>query len=190
MKFEYNITPGEPVSVVSSAPQDNGTHEETAVFHDGLGRERQTQQPAVGKGRLITDVHYSVNGTIERTGNAYYAPGDPQPVMFEVASDFAIPNSTLYAYDGLGRELSETPYEAGTVRPEKSTRYEYGYDYPTAIEPDGAASQRSWTDLLGRPARPHPRHHRRPPRPYPGPPACCRPRGPGRPGLPRPGRRR
>ncbi|WNF66019.1 transposase family protein [Streptomyces violaceus] len=42
---------------------------------------------------------------------------------------------------------------------------------------------------VGRPARPHPRHHRRPPRPHPGPPACCRPRRPGRPGLPRPGRR-
>lgn len=26
---------------------------------------------------------------------------------------------------------------------------------------------------IGRPARPHPRHHRRPPRPHPGPPACC-----------------
>ncbi|MGW0086119.1 ricin-type beta-trefoil lectin domain protein [Streptomyces sp. NPDC003393] len=153
VKFAYNTTVGEPVSVVTSALKDNGTYEDSVVFYDGLGRERQTQEPAVGKGRLITDVHYSANGTIERTDNAYYALGDPQTVMFEVASDFNIPNSTLYAYDGLGRELSETPYEAGTVRPEKSTRYEYGYDYSTVIEPEGGASQRSFSDALGRTTR-------------------------------------
>nr|WP_254390150.1 hypothetical protein [Streptomyces sp. AC550_RSS872] len=36
---------------------------------------------------------------------------------------------------------------------------------------------------LGRPARPQPRHHRRPPRPPPGPPFPRRPRGPRRPRL-------
>ncbi|WP_406177937.1 ricin-type beta-trefoil lectin domain protein [Streptomyces sp. NBC_00996] len=153
VKFTYNTTPDEPVSVVTSALNDRGTYEDSVVFYDGLGRERQTQESAVGKGRLITDVHYSANGTIERTDNAYYAPGDPQTVMFEVASDFQIPNATMYAYDGLGREVSETPYEAGTVKPEKSTRYVYGYDYSTVIEPDGAAAQRSWSDALGRTVR-------------------------------------
>ncbi len=38
-------------------------------------------------------------------------------------------------------------------------------------------------------ARPHPRHHRRPPRPPAGPPARCWPRRPGGPVLPPPGRR-
>lgn len=73
--------------------------------------------------------------------------------MFEVASDFRIPNSTLYKYDGLGRILAETPYEAGTAKPEKATRYEYGFDYSTVIPPTGAASQRSFSDALGRTVR-------------------------------------
>ncbi|GGL74840.1 hypothetical protein GCM10010129_18270 [Streptomyces fumigatiscleroticus] len=153
VKFAYNTTPGEPVSVVTSALNDRGEYEDSVVFYDGLGRERQTQTDAVGEGRLITDVHYSANGTVERTDNAYYAPGEPQTVMFQVDSDFQIPNATMYAYDGLGRVVSETPYEAGSVKPEKSTRYEYGYDYSTVIEPDGAASQRSYSDALGRTVR-------------------------------------
>ncbi len=153
VRFDYNTTAGEPVSVVTSALNDRGVYEDSVVLYDGLGRERQRQEPAVGKGRLITDTHYSANGTIERTDNAYYAPGDPKTVMFEVESDFRVPNATLYAYDGLGRTLSETPYEAGSTKPEKSTRYEYGYDYSTVIEPTGAAAQRSYSDALGRTVR-------------------------------------
>ncbi|MFI5758759.1 ricin-type beta-trefoil lectin domain protein [Streptomyces sp. NPDC051569] len=153
VKFAYNTTPDEPVSVVTSTLGDDGEYSDTVAFYDGLGRERQTQTPATGEGRLITDVVYSANGTVRRTDNAYYATGDPKTVMYEVASDYQIPNSTLYAYDGLGRTLSETPYEAGTAKPEKASRSEYGYDYSTAIEPTGGASQRSYTDALGRTVR-------------------------------------
>ncbi|MCX4674867.1 polymorphic toxin-type HINT domain-containing protein [Streptomyces sp. NBC_01433] len=154
VKFTYNTAPGEPVSVVSSTLKDDGTgYDESMVFYDGLGRERQRQEPAVGDGRLITDTIYSANGTIERTNNGYYAEGGPQSVMFEVDSDFKIPNATLYKYDGQGRILAETPYEAGTTNPAKATRYDYGYDWSTVIPPTGGAAQRSWSDALGRTVR-------------------------------------
>ncbi|MFF1422528.1 ricin-type beta-trefoil lectin domain protein [Streptomyces sp. NPDC058280] len=153
VKFDYNTTSDEPVSVVTSTLGDDGDYSRTVAFYDGLGRERQTQAPAVGEGRLITDVVYSANGTVKRTDNAYYATGEPKTVMYEVDSDYQIPNSTLYAYDGLGRVLTETPYEAGSAKPEKASRNEYGYDYSTAIEPTGAASQRSYADALGRTVR-------------------------------------
>ncbi|MFJ1600575.1 polymorphic toxin-type HINT domain-containing protein [Streptomyces sp. NPDC088261] len=152
--FSYNTAPSEPVSVVSSTLKDNGTdYDDSIVFYDGLGRERQRQEPAVGDGRLITDTIYSANGTVERTNNGYYADGLPQPVMFEVDSDFKIPNATLYKYDGQGRVLAETPYLAGATVEEKATRYEYGYDWSTVIPPTGAAAQRSWSDALGRDVR-------------------------------------
>ncbi|MFI7274685.1 ricin-type beta-trefoil lectin domain protein [Streptomyces sp. NPDC049879] len=153
VKFSYHTTPDEPVHIVASILRDDGAYEANVTFYDGLGRERQSQTPAVGDGRLITDVHYSANGTIQRTDNAYYATGDPQTVMYEVASDFRIPNATLYAYDGLGRIVSETPYEAAVAQPRKAVRYEYGYDHSTTINPAGAASQRTYNDALGRPVR-------------------------------------
>ncbi|MFC9606267.1 ricin-type beta-trefoil lectin domain protein [Streptomyces niveus] len=154
VKFTYNTVPGEPVSVVSSMLDDNGVdYDDSVVFYDGLGRERQRQEPAVGDGRLITDTLYSANGTIERTNNGYYATGSPGTVMYEVDSDFNIPNATLYKYDGLGRVLAETPYLAGTTVDAKATKYTYGFDSSTIVPPSGGAAQRSWSDAQGRTAR-------------------------------------
>ncbi len=153
VKFAYNTTIGEPVSVVSTALGHDGTYSDSVVVYDGLGRERQKQEPAVGEGRLVTDVLYSANGTIARTNNAYYTTGDPTTTLFELASDYQVPNATLYAYDGLGRTLSETPYENGEENTAKATRYAYGYDNSTVIPPTGAASQRTWSDALGRTVR-------------------------------------
>ncbi|MGV9317299.1 sugar-binding protein, partial [Streptomyces sp. NPDC003691] len=155
--FTYHAKPGDPVSVKSELLKEGegSDYVSSYVFYDGLGRERQKQDPAVGKGRLITDIFYGPNGTISRTNNGYYSGSDPQPVMYEPtdASDTKIPNATLYKYDGLGRVLQETPYEAGVEKPEKATRSEFGYDYSVAIEPTGAASQRSYSDALGRTVR-------------------------------------
>ncbi|MEU3603562.1 polymorphic toxin-type HINT domain-containing protein [Streptomyces sp. NPDC006798] len=155
--FTYYAEPGDPVSVRSEfLKEDRGTeYVSSYAFYDGLGRERQKQEPAVGKGRLITDVFYGPNGTISRTNNAYFVGDEPQPVMYQPAdaSDTKIPNATLYKYDGLGRILQETPYEAGTEKPEKANRSEFGEDYSVAIEPNGAASQRSYSDALGRTVR-------------------------------------
>ncbi|MCX5397482.1 polymorphic toxin-type HINT domain-containing protein [Streptomyces sp. NBC_00102] len=154
VKFEYSTEEGQPVSVTSSTLKDDGSgYDNSIVLYDGLGRERQRQEPAVGDGRLITDTIYSANGTIARTNNGYYAEGEPQPVMYEVDSDFKIPNATLYKYDGQGRVLSETPYMAGATVPTKATRYDYGYDWSTVIPPTGGAAQRSWSDAQGRTVR-------------------------------------
>ncbi|MFI9616813.1 ricin-type beta-trefoil lectin domain protein [Streptomyces sp. NPDC052023] len=153
VKIAYNTTIGQPVSVITSTLTESGTYEDSVVIYDGLGRERQKQEPAVGEGRLITDVLYSANGTIEQTNNAYYAAGDPSRLPFELDSDSQVPNATLYAYDGLGRTLSETPYEAGQAKQTKATNYSYGYDNSTVVEPEGGAAQRSYSDALGRTTR-------------------------------------
>ncbi|GAA3807065.1 ricin-type beta-trefoil lectin domain protein [Streptomyces phyllanthi] len=156
VEYTYNIdkTKTETPSVVTAALGDDGTYSKSVAFYDGLGRERQTQTPAVGgEGRLITDVLYSANGTVKRTNNAYFATGAPDTVLYDYASESQIPNATLYAYDGLGRVLSETPYEKGTPKPDKATRYVYDYDNSTVIEPAGGASQRSYTDAQGRTVR-------------------------------------
>ncbi|KUL40871.1 ricin-type beta-trefoil lectin domain protein [Streptomyces regalis] len=152
-KFTYDTTIGQPVSITTEALSHEGAYETSTVIYDGLGRERQKQEPAVGGGRLITDVLYSANGTIKQTNNAYFATGDPKTQLFELASDYQVPNATLYAYDGLGRTLTETPYLNGTEVPAKATRYEYGYDYSTVIPPQGGAAQRTWSDALGRTVR-------------------------------------
>ncbi|MPY56807.1 sugar-binding protein [Streptomyces spongiae] len=152
-KFTYDTTIGQPVSVTTEALTKEGDYETSTVIYDGLGRERQKQEPAVGKGRLITDVLYSANGTIAQTNNAYYATGDASTTLFELDSDYQVPNATLYSYDGLGRTLTETPYLHGTESTAKQTRYAYGDDYSTVIPPSGGAVQRSYSDAQGRTTR-------------------------------------
>ncbi|MFF8973200.1 ricin-type beta-trefoil lectin domain protein [Streptomyces sp. NPDC014995] len=152
-KITYDTTIGQPVSITTESLTDNGDYGVSTVIYDGLGRERQKQEPAVGGGRLITDTLYSANGTVKQTNNAYYDKDDPSTVLFELASDYQVPNATLYAYDGLGRTLTETPYLNGTEVPTKATRYEYGLDNSTVINPTGAAAQRTWSDAMGRTVR-------------------------------------
>ncbi|MCT9078970.1 ricin-type beta-trefoil lectin domain protein [Streptomyces fulvoviolaceus] len=154
--YTYNVDPSKQrtPSVVTSTLAEDGTHSDSVVLYDGLGRERQTQTPAVGgEGRLVTDVLYSENGTVWKTNNAYFAQGDPEPEKYDPLADSEVPNATLYSYDGLGRVLSETPYEKGVPRTSKKTYYAYGPDNSTVIEPSGGTSQRSWTDVHGRTSR-------------------------------------
>ncbi|MGW6518943.1 DddA-like double-stranded DNA deaminase toxin [Streptomyces sp. NPDC054962] len=152
-KITYDTTIGQPVSITTESLTDNGDYGVSTVIYDGLGRERQKQEPAVGGGRLITDTLYGANGTIRQTNNAYYDKDDPSTVLFELESDYQVPNATLYAYDGLGRTLTETPYLNGTEVPAKASRYEYGLDSSTVINPTGAAAQRTWSDAMGRTVR-------------------------------------
>ncbi|HET9381680.1 MAG TPA: polymorphic toxin-type HINT domain-containing protein, partial [Streptomyces sp.] len=152
-RITYDTTIGQPVSITTESLTDTGDYGVSTVIYDGLGRERQKQEPAVGGGRLITDTLYSANGTIRQTNNAYYDKDEPSRVLFDLASDYQVPNATLYAYDGLGRTLTETPYLGGEEVPAKATRYEYGLDNSTVINPKGAAAQRTWSDALGRTVR-------------------------------------
>ncbi|MGW0604377.1 ricin-type beta-trefoil lectin domain protein [Streptomyces sp. NPDC002640] len=168
VRYEYSTRQGEPVHIttytLARGAEDTGLVEETeenagewkkhyrpsVVFYDGLGRERQRQVEAVGGGRLITDTLYSEAGTVKRTNNAYFAEGSPSGEIFDYASETEIQNATLYAYDGLGRVVSETPKFNGDEDPAKASRYEYGYTHSTVVEPAGGTSQRSHTDALGR----------------------------------------
>ncbi|MFE4665117.1 RHS repeat-associated core domain-containing protein [Streptomyces sp. NPDC056734] len=152
-RFSYSTTIGQPVSITTEALTAEGGYEASVVIYDGLGRERQRQEPAVGGGRLITDTLYSADGTIRQTNNAYFAEGAPTTEPFDLKSDYQVPNATLYSYDGVGRTLAETPYLNGQEVPAKATRYEYGYDNSTVIPPQGAPAQRTWSDALGRTVR-------------------------------------
>ncbi|SFB96790.1 ricin-type beta-trefoil lectin domain protein [Micromonospora sediminimaris] len=125
----------------------------SVTIYDGLGRERQSQVEATGGGRLITDTLYNSAGEVWQTNNAYFAEGSPIGRLFTPESDTVVPNATRYTYDGLGRVVEELPLLNGTEYPSRATRYSYGLDHSTVINPAGAASYRLHTDGLGRTTR-------------------------------------
>ena len=170
-RYTYNTVEGKPVSVVTEALKDNpssgsgdATYTTSTAIYDGLGRERQSQTPAVGGGKLITDTFHNAAGQVSFTRNAYYMGGDPGTDLIVPVSESLVPNATTYTYDGLGRVLTVTPvhhsfpqtgleYEDGTAKvktTDRRTRYQYGLDYTIVRQPTGTPGSRVWTDALGR----------------------------------------
>jgi RHS repeat-associated protein len=174
VRYTYNIDPKKPVSVVTESLSDNPStaagdakYQSSTAIYDGLGRERQTQTPAVDGGRLITDTLHNSAGQVRYTRNAYYMEGDPGTDLVVPASEALVPNATSYTYDGLGRVLTVTPVHSSypqtgadftnagsTVHTtDRRTRYEYGLDYTVVRQPQGTPASRVWTDALGRTTR-------------------------------------
>ncbi|MDR7273632.1 RHS repeat-associated protein [Catenuloplanes atrovinosus] len=149
----YNTQPKQVPNVITYTRGHDNKLQTAVTFFDGLGRERQSQEEAVGGGRLITDTLYNGSGEVWQTNNAYYSTKAPEPTLFSPESDTLVPNATRYTYDGLGRVLTETPLFHGTPATDRITRYEYGPDYSTVINPAGAASYRVFSDANGRTTR-------------------------------------
>ncbi|GAA3305601.1 hypothetical protein GCM10020295_59710 [Streptomyces cinereospinus] len=166
------------MSVVTESLQDNPTpaddgvkavYDRSTTIYDGLGRERQSQTPAVGGGRLVTDTFHNASGQVRFTRNAYYTEGEPDTDIVVPVSDSQVPNATTYTYDGLGRVLTVTPVHSsfaqtgatyyksdGTVAhrsTDRRTRYEYGLDNTIVRQPQGTPASQVWTDALGRTVR-------------------------------------
>ncbi|WP_433826193.1 ricin-type beta-trefoil lectin domain protein [Actinoplanes sp. CA-015351] len=142
-----------PPYVTTKARGHENRIETSITIYDGLGRERQSQQPATGGGRLITDTLYNSSGEVWQTNNAYFTEGNPSGNLFTPDSEIAVPNATRYTYDGLGRVLQELPILRGAETPARATKYEYGEDWSIVRNPTGAASYRIFTDALGRTSR-------------------------------------
>lgn len=139
-----------PPYVVTKTRGHKDRVETSVTIYDGLGRERQAQEQATGGGRLITDTLYNSSGEVWQTNNAYLANGKPSGQLFTPLADTAVPNATRYTYDGSGRVVKELPILNGNEMESRSTRYEYGADWSTVINPSGAASYRVRTDSMGR----------------------------------------
>lgn len=153
LQVEYRLQAGEPTAVISRTRAHEDRVETSVTLFDGLGRVRQTQEPATGQGRLITDTLYNASGEVWKTNNAYLADGEPEPVLFFPKTAGEVPNATRYTYDGSGRVLTETPVLNGTDAESRRSVYEYGLDHSTVVNPYGTASYRTWTDALGRTSR-------------------------------------
>ncbi|MFY1636231.1 ricin-type beta-trefoil lectin domain protein [Solwaraspora sp. WMMB335] len=152
-RAEYHLPAGKPPYVVTKVRGHDSRVQTAVTLYDGLGRERQSQQEAVGGGRLISDTLYNNSGEVWQTNNAYFADGSPSGQLFTPLADTAVPNATRYAYDGLGRVVTEMPVLAGVETPDRATRYEYGTDHSTVINPINSASYRLFTDAVGRTVR-------------------------------------
>jgi RHS repeat-associated protein len=153
VQVTYQITSGsKPTAVTVRSLRDDGGYDQQVTLYDGMLRPIQTQAPAHGPGRIVTDTRYDDHGLASQINNPYLAQGEPQTERFKPKSDTLVPSANITTYDGLERPVKVTTVQSGTAVYSSSTVY--GDDY-TLAKPAGGATPatRTWTDVLGRVVR-------------------------------------
>ncbi|WP_405649148.1 RHS repeat-associated core domain-containing protein [Streptomyces sp. NBC_00019] len=153
VQISYQVTSGsKPTAVTVQSLRDDGGYDKQITLYDGMLRPIQTQAPAHGPGRVITDTRYNDHGLMSQTNNPYLAPGEPQAAQFKPKSDTLVPSGSATTYDGLERSVKATTVQSGSAVYSSTTTY--GDDYTIAKPVGGAApATKTWTDPLGRVSR-------------------------------------
>ncbi|MBB5078835.1 RHS repeat domain-containing protein [Nonomuraea endophytica] len=161
-EFDYLIRPNAVVAISTKSITAEGGQETTYRLYDGWVRERQTQAPGrdgTTSGRLISDTFYNAAGQVDRTYEAYYADGAPEPAVFGVANPGQIETQHVFEYDGQARKTAERLLVGSSdVQERWRTRYEYGGDWTRVTPPAGGTPVTTYVDAHGR--RTEVREHR------------------------------
>jgi RHS repeat-associated protein len=147
MKYAYHVDGAASPSWVSSGTlRPDLTYTTEYQLYDGLLRERQTQAPAPGGGRALTDTFYDARGLVTRANGNYHTSGSPGGTLF-IPTD-AVPGQTVTSYDGAERPVKQALYKDGNHLWDTLTSY--GGDRVTVTPPKGGIAGTTVTDARGR----------------------------------------
>jgi RHS repeat-associated protein len=145
---------GGPTAVGTATLNTDGSGYRTSwTIYDGLLRPRQTQAPAPGGGRIVTDTEYDSRGLVFKQNQPYYNAGAPGSQLFVPNGDLpqcgntAIPGCTLTTYDGAGRATASI-FNRDGVEAWRTSTYDGG-DHTTVTMPAGSPATTTWTDTRG-----------------------------------------
>jgi RHS repeat-associated protein len=147
ISYSYLVRANGAVAVTTSKLAPGGNYVTSEQLYDGLLRPRQTQAPAPGGGRIITDMFYDTAGRVVKTFGKYYNSSAPSTALF-TASDFTlIPEQHATVYDGAGRVTSSI-YQPGGLE-QWRTVTAYGGDHVDVTPPAGGTPTSTYTDSRG-----------------------------------------
>jgi RHS repeat-associated protein len=138
--YAYTVsnTAGRPSVVATSTLDPAANYVTSYSLVDGLGRTRQTQSPAVGGGKIVTDTFYNTTGqTAEVSGPYFNGDSGPSTTLFPVPLDVNVPSQTQTVYDGTGRPTVSKFVSAGLLQWQTTTTY--GGDHTDTTAPSGGA---------------------------------------------------
>lgn len=145
--FSYTYHDDAPTTVTTKKIGPNGDYTSTTDLYDGLLRLRQTQAPASGGGRLITDTTYDSQGRRYKVTRPYFNDAAVDDRLW-VASDVDVPQQTVTAYDGAGRASAEIVKGGADELWRTTTAYDG--DRSTVTPPAGSTAATTVTDARGR----------------------------------------
>ncbi|MGW6563683.1 polymorphic toxin-type HINT domain-containing protein, partial [Streptomyces hydrogenans] len=146
--FEYTVGRSAPVVITNKRLLEDGTYRTSYDFYDGALRLRQTQNPAMNGGRVITDTFYDSLGRVWKENGGYYnSASGPVATLFP-PTDNSVPSSTVTTYDGLGRPSAAIARSKGVETWRSTTTY--GGDWTAVDPPAGDTPTMSIMDAQGR----------------------------------------
>ncbi|MCZ7439198.1 polymorphic toxin-type HINT domain-containing protein [Micromonospora sp. WMMC241] len=150
--YGYSLSKAAPSYVTTTAVNANGGNDTSYVIYDALGRQRQTQEPANGTGRIMTETFYDAAGRIYKANAAYYDSGAIDTSVIKSRLDQDVPSQTKTLYDTAGRQIHSLLLgTVSSVQVEKArTSTTYHGDHVTVEPPLGQAATTVWTDSEGR----------------------------------------
>ncbi|MFI6477123.1 RHS repeat-associated core domain-containing protein [Nonomuraea sp. NPDC050663] len=106
-EYSYAIRTDDVNVVTAKTLATDGTYIVSHELFDGLLRPRQTQEPATGGGRVVTDTFYNSHGEVAKSNHGYYTTGDPETKLLGVTDD-DVAGQVVATYDGSGELVTES----------------------------------------------------------------------------------
>ncbi|MBF8186167.1 type IV secretion protein Rhs [Nonomuraea sp. K274] len=106
-EYAYIVRPDGPNVVTTRTLAAGGAYITSHELYDGLMRERQTQEPAPGGGRVLTDTFHNSLGEIAKTNTGYYSTGEPGTDLLGVSDD-DVAGQITGGYDGTGELIRQS----------------------------------------------------------------------------------
>ncbi|MEU7179280.1 MULTISPECIES: polymorphic toxin-type HINT domain-containing protein [Streptomyces] len=147
-EYEYRITKTAPSTVLTRSVKDNGDYSTSVEIYDGLLRKRQSQDPGIGGGRLISDTIHDTQSRVAKSNDSYFAEGEASEKLL-IVGDNKVPHQTVIAYDGHGRPVKELTRRFGDDQQTTTAEYK-GNNESTVFPPQGDTVRTTFTDGEGR----------------------------------------
>ncbi|WP_460791602.1 RHS repeat domain-containing protein [Micromonospora sonneratiae] len=164
-EYTYQVSRDRPAVVATRQLQNDGSSYSTSYeIFDQLLRPRQTQTPAPGGGRVLTDVYHDSRGLVVRRNMPYYYDAQPPGGDLVVVPDSQVPGQLAYLYDGADRETAEIFKVRGVEKWRTTTTY--GGDRVTVDPPRGETATTTVVDAAGATTELHQYHGDSPTGPY------------------------
>ncbi len=146
-EYGYTVRRDGPTIVTSKTLKDNGQYAVSYEILDGLLRERQTQDEAVGAGRIVNDTFYDTAGRKWKENDGYYNDQEPEAKLLQVG-DNEVPSQNRTTFNGMGEPTAEVTYFRGVEKFRTTT--ERDGDVSTTIPPKGDTVTAVFTDVEDR----------------------------------------
>ncbi|MDX3244808.1 polymorphic toxin-type HINT domain-containing protein [Streptomyces sp. ME18-1-4] len=145
--YDYAVRRDGPTITTARTLKDDGEYAVSYEILDGLMRERQTQDEAVGTGRIVNDTFYDSAGRKWKENEGYYNTAEPEAKLLQVG-DNEVPSQNRTLFDGLGQPTADITYYHGTEKLRTTT--ERDGDVSTTIPPGGDTVTAVFEDAEGR----------------------------------------